>query len=233
MTSSKSAADLSGALITISSPRSPISEAYRTLRTNLEFASLDTDLRTMVVTSPGPEEGKSTTLANLAVTMAQAEKRVVLIDCDLRRPRLHRFFGLDNASGLSTMIVDEAALNDPPLQETGIAGLYLLPSGPLPPRPPDLLGSRRMETVISSLRERSDVVLFDAPPIIAVTDAAILATKVDGVLLVVSAGNTGREQARQAVERLRKVNARIIGAVVNNVELDTSLDRYYSAEGAL
>jgi capsular exopolysaccharide synthesis family protein len=233
MTSSGSAADLSGALITISSPRSPVSEAYRTLRTNLEFASLDTEIRTLVVTSPGQEEGKSTTLANLAVTMAQAEKRVVLIDCDLRRPRLHRFFGIDNDTGLTTMIVDEAALNDPPLQETGIAELYLLPSGPLPPRPPDLLGSRRMEMVISSLRERSDIVLFDAPPIIAVTDAAVLATKVDGVLLVVSAGNTGREQARQAVEMLRKVNARIIGAVVNNVELDTSLNRYYSTDGGL
>jgi len=230
MTGSRLPADLSDALITVSSPRSPVSEAYRTLRTNLQFASLDTAIRTLVVTSPGPDEGKSTTLANLAVTMAQSEKRVVLIDCDLRRPCLHRFFGVANDTGLTTLIVDEKALNDPPLRETGIDGLLLLPSGPLPPRPPDLLGSRRMETVISSVRDRCDIVLFDTPPVIAVTDAAVLATKVDGVLLVVSAGNTGREQAHQAIETLQKVNARIIGAVVNNVDLDTSMNRYYSAD---
>ena len=232
MSKSKPAAGLSDALITIVSPRSPISEAYRELRTNLEFASLDTAIRTIVVTSPGPDEGKSTTLANLAVTMAQAEKRVILMDCDLRRPCLHKLFGLSNDVGLTTLIVDEAALSDPPLQETAIPGLWLLASGPLPPRPPDLLGSRRMEKVIAALLERSDIILLDAPPIIAVTDAAVLASKVDGVLLVVSAGNTGREDARQAVARLEKVKARIIGAVLNNVELDTSLNRYYSSEGS-
>ena len=232
MSDSKPASGLSDALITISTPRSPISEAYRELRTNLDFASLDTAIRTIVVTSPGPDEGKSTTLANLAVTMAQAEKRVILMDCDLRRPCLHKLFGLSNDVGLTTLIVDEAALSDPPLQETGISGLRLLASGPLPPRPPDLLGSRRMEKVIAALMERGDVILLDAPPIIAVTDAAVLATKVDGVLLVVSAGNTGRENARQAVARLEKVKARIIGAVLNNVELDTSLNRYYSSEGS-
>lgn len=232
MSKSKPAACLSDALITIVSPRSPISEAYRELRTNLEFASLDTAIRTIVVTSPGPDEGKSTTLANLAVTMAQAEKRVILMDCDLRRPCLHKLFGLSNDVGLTTLIVDEAALSDPPLQETAIPGLWLLASGPLPPRPPDLLGSRRMEKVIAALLERSDIILLDAPPIIAVTDAAVLASKVDGVLLVVSAGNTGREDARQAVARLEKVKARIIGAVLNNVELDTSLNRYYSSEGS-
>ena len=222
----------SHALITISAPRSPISEAYRALRTNLEFASLDTAIRTMLVTSPGPNEGKSTTLANLAVTMAQAEKRVTLVDCDLRRPCLHQLFGLDNGVWLTTLIVDEDALGNPPLLETSVPGLSLLPSGPLPPRPSDLLGSRRMEKVIAALLERSDIVLLDAPPIIAVTDAAVLATKADGVLLVVSAGNTRREYARQAVARLKKVNARIIGAVLNNVELDTSLSRYYSTEGS-
>ena len=232
MSNSKLAASLSEALITISTPRSPISEAYRTLRTNLEFASLDTEVRTMVVTSPGPDEGKSTTLANLAVTMAQAEKRVILVDCDLRRPYLHKLFGVSNDLGLTTMIVDEATMSDPPLQETGIPGLCLLPSGlPLPPRPSDLLWSRRMEKVIASLVERSDIVLFDAPPIIAVTDAAVLATKVDGVLLVVSAGNTKREHASMAISMLEKVNAKIIGTVLNNVDLDTSLNRYYSTEG--
>ena len=231
MNNSKPAAGLSEALVTISTPRSPISEAYRTLRTNLEFASLDTAVRTMVVTSPAPEEGKSTTLANLAVTMAQAEKRVILVDCDLRRPCLHKLFGVSNDPGLTTMIVDEDAMSDPPLQETAIPGLHLLPSGPLPPRPSDLLWSRRMEKVIASLVERSDIVLFDAPPIIAVTDAAVLATKVDGVLLVVSAGTTKREHASVAISMLEKVNANIIGAVLNNVAVDTRLNRYYSTEG--
>jgi capsular exopolysaccharide synthesis family protein len=217
-------------LITISSPRSPASEAYRTLRTNLEFSSLDRPLRTIVVTSPGPEEGKSTTLANLAVTLAQAEKRVILVDCDLRHPSLHRVFGLKNGSGLTTMVVDDEAMGDPPLQETGVPGLSLLSSGPLPPNPSELLGSRRMQEIIAMLAQKADMVLFDAPPIIAVTDAAVLSSKVDGVLLVVKAGGTKREHARRAKALLEKVNAHLVGTVLNNVKIDTSLHRYYAEQ---
>ncbi len=220
--------DRSSSLVTLTTPRSPVSEAYRTLRTNLEFSSLDKPLKTLVVTSPGPEEGKSTTLANLAVTMAQAEKEVILVDCDLRRPSQHEIFGQSNDVGLTTMVVDEKAMSQPPLLEIGVPGLLLLPSGPLPPNPSELVGSRRMQEIIAALSERADVVLFDAPPIIAVTDAAVLASRVDGVLLVVKAGGTKREHAQKAKALLDKVNAHLVGAVLNNVKLDTSYYSYYA-----
>lgn len=217
-------------LVTVSNPRSPISEAYRSLRTNLEFSSLDRPLKTMVVTSAGPEEGKSTTLANLAVTLAQAEKKVILVDCDLRRPSQHEIFEVGNSLGLTSMVVDEEAFKNPPLQETPVPNLKLLPSGPLPPNPSELLGSRRMEEIIATLREKADLVLFDAPPIIAVTDAAVLASKVDGVLLVIKAGTTKRDHAQRAKALLEKVNARLVGAVLNNVRMDISLHRYYAEQ---
>jgi non-specific protein-tyrosine kinase len=217
-------------LISVSDPQSPIAEAYRTLRTNLDFSSLDHPLNTMVVTSAGPEEGKSTTLANLAVTTAQAGRKVVLVDCDLRRPRLHELFGLSNEKGLTTMVVDDAAMQQPPLQETGVEGLHLLTSGPQPPNPVELLASRRMADVIELLAGQADVVFFDAPPVIAVTDAAVLASRVDGVLLVISAGSTKRDYVRQAQALLQKVNARVVGTVLTNVAFDASLHRYYSLQ---
>ncbi len=217
-------------LVTLTNPRAPVSEAYRTLRTNLEFSSLDKPIKTMVVTSPGPEEGKSTTLANLAVTLAQAEKQVILVDCDLRRPSQHELFGLSNSAGLTTMVVDDEAMKKPPLLDTEVAGLRLLPSGPLPPNPSELVGSRRMAEIIAMLSEQADIVLFDAPPVIAVTDAAVLASRVDGVLLVVKAGGTKRDQARKAKALLDKVNAHLVGAVLNNVKMDTSYYRYYAGQ---
>jgi capsular exopolysaccharide synthesis family protein len=220
--------DRSSSLVTVTAPRSPVSEAYRTLRTNLEFSSLDEPLKTLVVTSPGPEEGKSTTLANLAVTLAQAEKQVILVDCDLRRPSQHEIFGQSNDVGLTTMVVDEKVMSQPPLLETGVPGLLLLPSGPLPPNPSELVGSRRMQEIIAKLSERADMVLFDAPPIIAVTDAAVLASRVDGVLLVVKAGGTKRDHAQKAKALLEKVNAHLVGAVLNNVKMDTSYYSYYA-----
>ena len=218
----------SNLLVTISNPRSPVSEAYRTLRTNLQFVSLDKPLQTLLVTSPGSEEGKSTTVSNLAVTIAQGEKRVILVDCDLRRPSLHKLFALQHDKGLTTMMVDDKALADPPLQETGVPGLWLLASGPLPPSPSDLLGSRRMDRVLETLRERADIVLLDAPPVVAASDAAVLAAKVDGVVLVVSAGQTKRDSVQAAKTKLEKVNANIIGAVLTNVPLDASLELYYT-----
>ena len=217
-------------LITVADPRSPVSEAYRTLRTNLDFSSLDKPIKTMLVTSAGPEEGKSTVLANLAVTTAQTGRKVILVDCDLRRPTLHYLFNLKNDVGLTTMVVDDVAMESPPLQYTGVEGLQLVSSGPLPPNPSELLGSRRMEDIIADLLERADVILFDAPPVVAVTDAAVLATKVDGVLLVINAGGTKRDYAKAAKARLEKVNANLLGAVLNNVRFDVSLHRYYAAQ---
>lgn len=212
-------------LIALRDPRSAAAEAYRTLRTNLLFSSLDKPLQTLLVTSTAADEGKSTTIANLAVIMAQTEQRVILADCDLRRPSLHTVFGLEREPGLTNMILeqDETPL---PLQETTIPGLSLLTSGPLPPRPADLLGSRRMEVLIERLKSEADIVLFDTPPVTAVTDAAVLAARVDGVLLVLQAGHTRRDRAREARRLLEKVKANIVGAVLNNAPVEAGYDYY-------
>jgi non-specific protein-tyrosine kinase len=213
-------------LITLTNPRSPAAEAYHTLRTNLTFAALDKPIETLVVTSPAPDTSKSTVLANLAVTLAQGERRTVLVDADLRRPTLHEIFGVTNERGLTTMFVEEKALEDPPLVETGVENLWLLPSGPLPPNPADLLGSRKMEQAIAALKAQADIVLFDAPPVIVVTDAVMLGTKTDGVLLVVSAGRTRREHTQRAKELLERVHVRILGAVLNDAPRGVALGGY-------
>lgn len=201
-------------LITLTDPRSPISEAYRSLRTNLSFYSVDKPIRTLVVTSPAAGAGKSTTVANLAVTMAQSGRRTILVDCDLRRPQLHEFFDLPNEQGLTDAILDESA--PLALQATLVENLRLLTSGPKPPNPADLLGSRQTDRVINALREQADIVLFDAPPVLGLTDAVVLGGKVDGVLLVVRAGKTRREHAEQAKELLEKAKANIVGATLTN-----------------
>ncbi len=217
-------------IITLSDPTSPAAEAYRTLRINLEFASVDEPLRTLLVTSSGPGEGKSTALANLAVAMSDGDRTIILVDCDLRRPRQHELFSLSNEQGLSDMFRSESALDDAPLQSIPGGTLKVLTSGPLPPIPSQLLAARKMDEVIARLAQQADMVLFDAPPVVAVTDASLLASKVDGVLLVVKAGNTQRDHVRAAKDRLEKVNARLVGAVLLNAPFDASLERYYSSQ---
>ncbi len=222
--------DRQSALITFTNPRSPISEAFRTLRTNLEFSSLDKPIRSMVVTSAAPEEGKSTTLANLAVALAQTGKRIIVVDCDLRRPSLPQIFDVHGTLGFTDIMRDDALLAKLPLQETCVPNLHLLSSGALPPNPAELLASRRMSEVIAALQQQADMILFDAPPVIAVTDSAVLASKVDAVLLVISAGKTKRDHAKKAKALLDKVNAHLIGAVLNNVKGEASLYQYYTNE---
>jgi non-specific protein-tyrosine kinase len=212
-------------LITLTDPRSPISEAYRSLRTNLSFYSLDNPIRSLVVTSPAKAEGKSTTIANLAVTMAQSGRKTILVDCDLRRPSLHTLFDLRAEPGLTNIILDDEA--DLPLQETSVENLWLLASGPKPPNPADLLGSKKIDNLLQKLSEKADFILFDAPPVIAVTDAAVLGAKVDGVLLVINAGQTRRDHAERAKELLEKAKVRIIGAALTNAPKDSSLGDYY------
>ena len=218
-------------LVTLADPRSPVAEAFRTLRTNLMFSGLERPLATLLVTSPAPDAGdaqrggKSRALANLAVTMAQGGRKTIVVDADLRRPCQHEIFGLPNLAGLTSTILEGSA--EPALAATGVEDLWLLPSGPLPPNPADLLGSRRMEAVIAALKARADIVLFDAPPVMAVTDAALLASKLDGVLLVMTAGQTRREHAQRAKELLEKINLRIVGAVLTNAAVDSSLGGYY------
>ncbi len=212
-------------LITLTDPRSPVSEAYRTLRTNLSFYSLDNPIRSLVVTSAATGEGKSTTIANLAVTMAQSGRRTILVDCDLRRPSLHTFFSLKQEPGLTNLVLGHE--DAPPLQETAVENLWLLSSGKLPPNPADLLGTKRVDQVIAGLQEQADIVLFDAPPVVAVTDAAVLGAKVDGVLLVISAGKTRREHAERAKEMLEKARVRIVGVTLVNAPKSTAMGGYY------
>jgi non-specific protein-tyrosine kinase len=214
-------------LITVTQPRSPVSEAYRSLRTSIQFLGLDRSIQTILMTSAGPDEGKSTTLANLAVTFAEAGREVIAVDCDLRRPSLQRLFDLPNDQGLTAAIREERAIADL-LLPTSVPHLRLLPSGPLPPNPSEILGSQRMDRIIETLRTLADIVLFDAPPMIAVTDAAVLGVKMDGVLLVVSAGKTKRDHALRAKSLLEKVNAKVLGVVLNNVKFDGSLYQYYT-----
>lgn len=212
-------------LITLTDPRSPISEAYRSLRTNLSFYSLDKPLRSIVITSAAVDHGKNETIANLAVTMAQSDRRTLLVDCDLRRPSLHDFFDLKKEPGLTNFVLGE--IDEIPIQETGVENLSLLPSGPKPPNPADMLGSKRIDEIISRLVDRFDVVLFNSPPVLAVTDAAVLGIKVDGTLLVISAGKTRREHAERAKELLEKANVRVIGAALTNADRDSSVGSYY------
>lgn len=212
-------------LVTLSNPQSAAAEAYRTLRTNLYFATLDAPARTIVVTSPAPGEGKSTALANLAVVLAQAGKKVIVADADLRHPSLHEMFDLRNERGLADMLADEGA-GQPPLCQTAVPGLALLPGGVAKSNPLDLLNSRRMVDILNTLAGMADVVLLDAPPVIIVSDAAILASQTDGVLLVVQIGKTRRQQAQQARELLNRAHARLLGAVMVNAPQDRALSRY-------
>lgn len=211
-------------LVTLRDPRSPAAEAFRTLRTSLQFSAVDKPIRTLVVTSSAPEEGKSVTLANLAVTMAQGGHRTILVDADLRKPAQHIIWKLPNDRGLSTLVQEQNG--DPPLQDVGVPNLSVLTSGPLPPVPADLIGSKRMEDVIDSLRGRADYVLFDAPPVLVVTDTALLAQKLDGLLLIVRAGATRRDHAQKAKDVLSRLRVRIVGVALTNAPREAGVSYY-------
>ncbi|MFL7794471.1 MAG: CpsD/CapB family tyrosine-protein kinase, partial [Anaerolineae bacterium] len=182
---------------------------------NIRFSSVDKPIRTLLVTSAGPTEGKSTTAANLAAVMAQAGLKAIIVDADLRRPRLHRVFSIHPRGGLTGSLLEGTM--DGRLQPSQIEGLAVLPAGERPPNPSELLGSRRLRELLGLLTQHVDVVVIDSPPVLPVTDAAVLAQNVDGVLLVVDAGETRREIAQHAVESLRQVGANVIGAVLNRV----------------
>ena len=199
-------------LITITDPVSPAAEAYRTLRANLHFASLEAPLKTLVITAPGVVEDAALVAANLAVTLAQSEKQVILVDADLRQPVLHTLFGLNNTAGLTTVL--GTGTPDLPLQATAVPGLRLLASGPTPQVPSDVVSSPRMTQLIQQLSDQADFVVFSTPPIALVSDAAMLASRVDGAMLVIRAGKTQREQALQAKETLARAKVRLLGAVM-------------------
>ena len=216
-------------LVTHADPRSPVAEAYRSLRTNIAYAKAHQDLRTIVLTSPGPADGKSTTAANLAISFAQQGQRTLLIDADLRRAVLDNTFDVARSPGLTDVLVGKAALAES-VRPTEVPSLSVLPSGQFPPNPSELLGSPAMQNVLHDAQGMFDIVLFDTPPLLAVTDAAVLSTMVDGTILVVRMGATTRDAVRQAAMRLRNVRARVLGAVLN--DMSHKAGSYYGGYGA-
>jgi capsular exopolysaccharide synthesis family protein len=213
-------------LITKFNPKSPISEQYRTIRTNIEFASVDQEIRSLLVTSSGPSEGKSSTTANLGIVFAQQGKRVLLIDGDLRKPTVHYTFKLDNRIGLSTVLVGEKPLEET-VKDTDVPNLEVLTCGPIPPNPSELLGSNAMKQMIKKAQDTYDVLIFDTPPVLAVTDAQILANICDGSIIVVRSEQTEYDSVLKAKELLTPANAKLIGIVLNDVPQKKSNTYYY------
>lgn len=202
-------------LITLTEPRSAAAEAYRALRMNLAFTSLDKPLECLVVSSPAPNATKSHMAANLAVVMAQAEQRVILADADLRRPEVHELFGVVQEPGITDMMLRQE-LGAIPVQDTDVPRLQVLTSGALPPNPADILDSQKMRDLLAKLREIADVVILDAPPVTVAVDASVLAAQTDGMLLVVRAGHSRRDRIQQAKELLDRFRVRLLGAVLTD-----------------
>ncbi len=204
-------------LITEKDPKSIASEAYRTLRTNIQYSSFDKEIKTILVTSTGPGEGKSTTCGNLALTMAQADKRVLVIDCDLRKPTIHKKFTISNEKGVSNFLIGQTPLEE--VIHKYSDNLYLLPSGTIPPNPAEMLSSKKLKEFLEKVKEEFDCIIIDSPPVMAVTDAQILSTIVDGVLLVAASGQTEKEGIVKAKEQISKVNGRLLGVVLTKMPM--------------
>jgi capsular exopolysaccharide synthesis family protein len=213
-------------LITALDPKSPISEQYRTIRTNIQFSSVDREIRSILVTSSGQSEGKSITVANLAVTFAQQGKKVLLVDADLRKPTIHHLFNEANIYGFTNVLTRQMSL-ECAVKAVEVANLFVLTSGPIPPNPAELLSSKAMEQFFAQANDQYDVVLFDTPPVIAVTDAQILANKCDGTILVVYSGKTEKELAVKANELLQSAKGKLLGVVLNHKEMKDSNYYYY------
>lgn len=223
-------------LVTRNEPNSPAAEAYRTLRTSIQFRSLDSPLRTIQVTSASAQEGKTTTLANLGVSLADAGRSTVVVCCDLRRPRVHEFFGLPNAAGFTSVILGSEPLESSLQRVAGVDRLSLLASGPPPPNPSELLGGHHTSDLLNSLEAGFDIALIDSPPVLPVTDSVVLAGRVDATILVARVGETTKRQLRRAIDLLTAVDAPLLGVVLNGVR---SLEGYgygygygYTAEPA-
>lgn len=211
-------------LITQKHPKSPVSEAYRTIRTNVQFSAINKDLKTIVITSATANEGKSTTISNLGVVMAQAGQKVVIMDCDFRNPTQHKIFALPN-KGLSNCIAMNKSVMEI-IQHTDMEGLDVLTSGPVAPNPSEILSSKRMDEVLEVLGREYDYVLIDTPPILPVTDAAVMAAKVDGVIMLTAWERISPEVAREAKNRLMQAGANIIGAILNRVKVMSRSNAY-------
>ncbi len=222
-------ARISSTLVTRYTPRSPISEAYRALRTNIQFSRIDSPLKTVVITSSAPSEGKSTTVANLAITTALMGVKTLLVDADLRRPVVHSLFGLEREPGMINMLAEKLPL-EKVVRPSGIESLDILTCGAIPPNPSELLNTQRMRDLIAALSAKYDLVLFDSPPVLTVTDTCVLGSRVEGVVLVVNSHATDRRALNRAKILLSNVKANILGAVLNRIEISSlvgSYDYYY------
>lgn len=213
-------------LVTVTSPKSPVSEQYRTVRTNIQFSSVDQEVRSIMVTSSGPGEGKSTTVSNLAVVFADQGKRVLLVDADLRKPTVHYTFDVNNITGLTNILTKRTTL-EKAAAPTKINNLFILASGPIPPNPAELLGSKGMQEFLEEVYQEFDMVLFDTPPVLAVADAQILANQCDGTILVTRSGETEIEQAEKARDLLKGAKSKLLGVVLNNKKMKDSQYYYY------
>ncbi len=218
-------------LITVTQPKSPVAEQYRTIRTNIEFMAVDREIQAILVTSATQGEGKSTTSSNLAVAYAQQGKNVLIIDTDMRRPTVHYTFKVANGLGLSSLLTRQAE-KDKAILPTKIDNLSILTAGPIPPNPAELLSSRAMEHLVTQLREEFDIIIFDAPPLLQVADSRITSKLTDGVVLVVGCTTSDRQRVLKAKEQLELAEAKILGVVLNRRELtdDSAYQYYYSYE---
>jgi tyrosine-protein kinase Etk/Wzc len=214
-------------LISFISPFSTISESYRLLRTNIQYAKLDQPVRTILITSPGPADGKSTTASNLAISFAYGNKKVLLIDADMRRPNLHNEFGLQKEPGLTNLLFGKASF-DELLQKSILENLNVICCGTIPPNPSEILGSNKMYEFVEQIKQIYDIILFDSPPILAVTDSSVLSTLVDGVIIVISAGNARLDALQRSVELIEGVGGKVLGIVLNNFDLKSMYGKYSS-----
>ncbi|KJU73430.1 exopolysaccharide biosynthesis protein [Pediococcus damnosus LMG 28219] len=212
-------------LVTVTDPNSVVSEQFRTIRTNIQFSSTDKKLQSIVVTSAEPSEGKSTISSNLAVVCAKQNQKVVLVDADLRRPTVHRTFKLLNAAGLSSYLTNNAVYEEV-VQSTSIPNLSIISSGPVPPNPAELLNSANVNSLLERLKSEFDMIIIDAPPVNTVTDAQLLSSKADGVILVVPQGIAEKGSVAHAVEQLKTVHAKLLGTVMNRFKADKAPGYY-------
>lgn len=218
-------------LITVTQPKSPIAEQYRTIRTNIEFMAVDQEIQVILVTSATQGEGKSTTSSNLAVAYAQQGKKVLVVDTDMRRPTVHYTFRVANGLGLSSLLTRQTEL-DKAILPTKVDNLSILTAGPIPPNPAELLSSKAMGRLITQLRDQYDVIILDAPPLLQVADSRITSKLTDGVVMVVGCTTSDRQRVIKAKEQLELAEAKILGVVLNRRELtdDSAYQYYYSYE---